>query len=49
VIAHDLIRVIFENWIPFGLGLCGEDGGSARDDMTEILISLAILKLKSRL
>ena len=34
---------------PVWLRTMGEDGGFARDDMIEILISLALLKLKSRL
>jgi hypothetical protein len=49
VIAQDLIRVIFEDIDPVWLRTMWEDGGSARADMIEILISLALLKLKSRL
>jgi hypothetical protein len=49
VIAQDLIRVIFEDMDPIWLRIMSEDGGTARDDMIEILISLTILKLKSRL
>jgi hypothetical protein len=49
VIAQDLIRVIFEDIDPVWLRTMWEDGGSARADMIEILISLAMLKLKSRL
>jgi hypothetical protein len=49
VIAHDLIRVIFEDMDPVWLRAIWEDGGSARVDMIEILISLALLKLKSKL
>jgi hypothetical protein len=49
VIAQDLIRVIFEDMGPVWLRTMWEDGGSARADMIEILISLALLKLKSRL
>jgi hypothetical protein len=49
VIAQDLIRVIFEDMDPFWLKMMWEDRGSARADMIEILISLALLKLKSRL
>jgi hypothetical protein len=49
VIAQDLIRVIFEDMDPVWLRTMCEDGGSARADMIEILISLALLKLKSRL
>jgi hypothetical protein len=49
VIAQDLILVIFEDMDPVWLRTMWEDGGSARADMIEILISLALLKLKSRL
>jgi hypothetical protein len=49
VIAQDLIRVVFEDMDPVWLRTMWEDGGSARADMIEILISLALLKLKSRL
>jgi hypothetical protein len=49
VIAQDLIRVIFEDMDPVRLKTMWEGGGSARADMIEILISLALLKLKSRL
>jgi hypothetical protein len=49
VIAQDLIRVIFEDMDPVWLRMMWEDGGSARADLIEILISLALLKLKSRL
>jgi hypothetical protein len=49
VIAQDLIRVIFEDMDPVWLRTMWEDGGSACADMIEILISLALLKLKSRL
>jgi hypothetical protein len=49
VIAQDLIRVIFEDMDLVWLRMMWEDGGSARADMIEILISLAVLKLKSRL
>jgi hypothetical protein len=41
--------VIFEDMDLVWLRTMWEDGGSARDDMIEILISLALLKLKSRL
>jgi hypothetical protein len=41
--------VIFEDMDPIWLRTMWEDGGSARDDMLEIFISLALLKLKSRL
>ena len=46
VLAQDLIRVIFEDLDPIWLQ---KTGGSARANMIEILISLALLKLKSRL
>ena len=49
MIAQDLIRVIFEDMDPIWLKTMWKDGGSACDDMKEILISLALLKLKSRL
>jgi hypothetical protein len=49
VIAQDLILVIFEDMGPIWLRTMWEDGGFARDDMIEILISLALVKLKSRL
>jgi hypothetical protein len=49
VIAQDLIRVIFEDMDPVWLRTMWEDGGTARDDMIEILISLALLNFKSRL
>jgi hypothetical protein len=49
VIAQDLIQVIFEDIDPIWLRTMWEDGGSAWADMIEILISLALLKLKSRL
>jgi hypothetical protein len=48
VIAQDLIRVIFEDMDPVWLRTIWEDGGSARADMIEILILLALFKLKSR-
>jgi hypothetical protein len=38
-----------EDMDPVWLRVMWEDGGSARADMIEILISLALLKLKSRL
>jgi hypothetical protein len=47
VITKDLIRVIFEDMDLVWLRTMWEDGGTARDEMIEILISL--LKLKSRL
>jgi hypothetical protein len=49
VIAQDLIRVIFEDMEPVWLRMMWEDGESARADMIEILITLVLLKLKSRL
>ena len=49
VIAQDLIQIIFENIDPVWLRTMWEEGGTARADMIEILISLALLKLKSRL
>jgi hypothetical protein len=49
VIAQDLIRVIFEDMDTIWLRTMWEDGGSARADMIEILMSLVMLKLKSRL
>jgi hypothetical protein len=49
VIAQDLMRVIFEDMDPVWLKTMWEDGGSVRADMIEILISLALLMLRSRL
>jgi hypothetical protein len=49
VLAQNLISVIFENVDPIWLRLMWETEGSARANMLEILISLALLKLKSRL
>ena len=49
VLAQDLIRMIFEDMDPIWLCLMWETGGSARAGMIEIPISLALLKLKSRL
>jgi hypothetical protein len=49
VLAQDLILVIFEDMDPIWLSLMWEIGGFARANMIEILISLALLKLKSRL
>jgi hypothetical protein len=48
VIAQDLIWVIFEDIDLIWLRAMWEDGGSAHADMIEILISLALLKLKSK-
>jgi hypothetical protein len=49
VLAQDLIRVIFEDMDPTWLRLMWETGGSARANIIEILISLALLKLQFRL
>ena len=49
MLAQDLICVIFEDMDPIWLCLMWETGGSAHANMIEILISLALLKLKSRL
>jgi hypothetical protein len=49
VIAQDLIRMIFEDMDPIWLRTMWEDGGIAHADMIEILISLALLKLRSGL
>jgi hypothetical protein len=49
VIAQDLIKVIFEDMDPVWLRTMWEDEGSSRTDLIEILISLALLKFKSRL
>ena len=49
VIGQDVIRVIFEDMDPVWLRTIWEEGGSAYADIIEILISLALLKLKSRL
>jgi hypothetical protein len=48
VLAQDLIRAIFEDMDPIWLRSMWEPGGSARVDMIDILISLALLKLSSR-
>jgi hypothetical protein len=48
VIAQDLIRVIFEDMDAVWLTTMWEDGGSIRANMIKILISLALLNLKSR-
>jgi hypothetical protein len=47
VLAQDLIRVIFEDMNLAWLRSMWETGGSACVDLIEILISLALLKLKS--
>jgi hypothetical protein len=49
VIAQDLIRVIFEDMDPVWLMTMWEDGRTAHAEMIESLISLALLKLRSRL
>jgi hypothetical protein len=49
LIAQNLIWVIFKDMNPVWLMAVWEDGGSARADMIGILISLALLKFKSRL
>jgi hypothetical protein len=49
VIAQDLIRVIFEDMDLVWLRTIWKDGRFARADMIEILFSLALLKLWSRL
>jgi hypothetical protein len=48
-VIADLIRVIFEDMDPVWLMTMWEDEESARVDMIEILITLALLKLRSRL
>ena len=45
MIAHDLIRVSFKDMDPVWLKSMCDDRGTARVDMIEILISLALLKL----
>jgi hypothetical protein len=49
VIAQDLIRIIFEDMDLVWLRTMWEDEESARADMIEILITVALLKLRSRL
>ena len=49
MIAQDLIRVIFVDMDSVWLRTMWEECGSTRADMIEIMISLALLKLKSRL
>jgi hypothetical protein len=49
VIVQDLIRVIFEDMNLVWLKTMWDEGGSIHADMIKILISLALLKLKSRL
>jgi hypothetical protein len=45
VITQYLIWVIFEDMDPVGLRTMWKDGDTARDEMIDILISLALLKL----
>jgi hypothetical protein len=47
--VQDLIRVIFEDMDPIWLRTMWEDRGTAPANMIEILISLALLKLRSKL
>jgi hypothetical protein len=49
VLAQDVIHVIFEDMDPVWLRSMWEIGRSASANMIEILISLALLKLKSTL
>jgi hypothetical protein len=49
MLAQDLIRLIFEDMDPICLRSMWETEGSACANMIEILISLALLKLKSML
>jgi hypothetical protein len=49
MLTQDLIRVIFEDMEPIWLRSMWETRESTRSDMIEILISLALLELKSRL
>jgi hypothetical protein len=49
VLTQDLICMIFEYMDPIWLRSMWEIEGFAREDMIEIMISLALLKLKSRL
>jgi hypothetical protein len=48
VIAQGLIRVIFKDMDPVWLRSMWKDGGTTCDEMIEILISLALLKLRYR-
>jgi hypothetical protein len=48
VLAQDLICVIFEDIDLVWLRLMWETGGFAHADMIDILISLVLLKLRSR-
>jgi hypothetical protein len=49
VLDQDLIHEIFEDMNPIWLRSMWETGGFACTNMIEILISLTLLKLKSRL
>jgi hypothetical protein len=49
MIAQDFIRVIFEDMNPIWLRTMWKDGGIAREDIIEILILLALFKLKSKM
>jgi hypothetical protein len=49
VIAQDFIYLIFEDMDPIWLRTMWDDGGIACANMTEILILLAFLKLRSKL
>ena len=46
MIAQDLIRVIFKDMYSMWLKSMWDDGGTTCVDMIEILISLALLKLR---
>jgi hypothetical protein len=49
VIAQDLICMIFEDMDPIWPRTMWENGGTAYANLIEILISLALRKLRSRL
>jgi hypothetical protein len=49
VVVQDLIQVIFEDMDTVWLRSMWKDGGTTHDDMIEILISLTLLKLRSKL
>jgi hypothetical protein len=49
VLAQDFFHVIFEDMDPIWLCSMWETRGSAHADMIEVLISLALHKLRSRL
>ena len=46
VVAQDLIKVIFDNMDLVWLKSMWEDGGTTRAEMIEIVIMLALLKLR---